>query len=198
MVFQMHYAPNGKEAMDQPQIGFTVAKERPVRQYVFLNVGSGFGINIAPNQADFKAPAQEGELTVDAEIVWLQAHAHYRAKEMTFNVEYPDGRKETELRVNWDPYWQSIYYPVKPLIAPTGTRLEIEGIYDNSANNRYNPDRNEPVKFGLQAKDEMLFPTFGLIVDGALDVTKTKIVKPSPRADATFTVQEHATRHNRV
>ena len=86
MVFQMHYAPNGKNIVDQPEIGFTVARERPQRQYVFLNVGSGFGIDIPPNAVSYKASAQEGILAVDAEIVWLQAHAHYRAKEMTFRV----------------------------------------------------------------------------------------------------------------
>jgi len=193
MVFQMHYAPNGKANIDQPQIGFTVTKERPARQYAFLNVGAGFGINIAPNQADYKAPAQEGELTVDAEIVWLQAHAHYRAKEMTFNVEYPDGRSETALHVNWNPYWQSLYYPAKPLVAPKGTRLEIEGTYDNSANNVFNPDPSKPVKFGQQAADEMLFPTFGFIVDSSLDLSKVKIVRPSPRADANFTVRDNST-----
>jgi hypothetical protein len=29
MIFQMHYQPNGEESVDQPQVGFTVAKERP-------------------------------------------------------------------------------------------------------------------------------------------------------------------------
>ena len=113
---------------------------------------------------------------------------------MTFNVEYPDGRKETELHVSWDPYWQSIYYPVKPLVAPKGTRLEIEGIHDNSANNHFNPDPNAPVKFGVQAKDEMLFPTFGFIVDGSIDLSKVKIVQPSPRSDSNFTVRGNAAR----
>jgi hypothetical protein len=190
VVFQMHYQPNGEESVDQPQVGFTVAKERPSRQYVFVNVGAGVQIDIPPNDANYIPPAQEGELQVDGEIVWLQAHAHYRAKEMKFDILYPDGTVETALRVNWDPYWQTIYYPVQPIIAPKGTRVHIEGRYDNSANNRYNPDPNAPVKFGDQSKDEMLFPTFGMIVDGSLDLTKVQVVRPSPRADKFFTVAE--------
>ena len=188
MIFQMHYAPNGQETVDLPQVGFTVAKGRPARQYIFFNVGAGNKINIAPGEADYRAPAQEGELAVDAEIVWLQAHAHYRAKEMTFTIGYPDGRTETALRVNWNPYWQQLYYPAKPLVAPKGTRLLIEGRYDNSANNPFNPDASAPVKFGDQAKDEMLFPTFGLVIDGSIDVSKVKVIQPSPRAGKDFTV----------
>ena len=61
------------------------------------------------------------------EIVWLQAHAHYRAKEMTFKIKYPDGRTETALRVNWNPYWQQLYYPVKPLVAPEGDAASDRG-----------------------------------------------------------------------
>jgi len=188
MVFQMHYAPNGQQSVDLPQIGFTTTKERPARQYVFFNVGSGQKIDIAPNQANYIAPAQEGMLNVDGEIIWLQAHAHYRAKEMTFRIDFPDGRSETALRVNWDPYWQSLYYPAKPITVPKGTILHIEGIYDNSANNRFNPDSNAPVRFGQQAADEMLFPTFGVLVDGLMDVSKVAVIQPSPRAGRDYTV----------
>jgi hypothetical protein len=138
-------------------------------------------------------PLQEGELAVDAEIVWLQAHAHYRAKEINFTVACPDGRSETALRVNWNPYWQQLYYPVKPLIAPRRTLLRIVGRYDNSPNNPFNPDPTAPVKFGDQAKDEMLFPTFGLIIDGSVDVSKVKVIQPSSRAGRDFTVVENAT-----
>jgi hypothetical protein len=190
VIFQVHYAPNGQEAIDLPQLGFTVTKQRPARQYVFLNVGSGHMINIKPNDPDYKAPEQEGQLNVDAEIVWMQAHAHYRAKEMTLNIAYPDGRKETALRVNWNPNWQGLYYPVQPIQAPKGTLLHTIGRYDNSANNPFNPDPSAPVVFGEQAKDEMLFITYGAIVDGSLDLSKVKVVQPSARAARDYTIAE--------
>jgi hypothetical protein len=187
IVFQMHYAPNGTEAIDRPQIGFTVLKERPARQYVFVAVGAGRPINMAPGDAAYKAPPQEGVLTVDAEIAWLQAHAHYRAKGMEFVINYPDGRSETALKVNWNPLWQTIYYPKKVIAAPRGTKLHIEGWYDNSAANKFNPDPTKPVVYGQQASDEMLFPTFGLIIDGAIDLKKTRIVQPAPGYGRDFT-----------
>jgi mono/diheme cytochrome c family protein len=192
MVFQMHYAPNGQGAMDMPQVGFTVTKERPARQFVFFNVGAGQKINIAPGQADYKAPAQEGVLAVDADIVWLQMHAHYRAKQFTFDIAYPDGRDDRLLKVNWNPYWQTIYYPTEVIHAAKGTRLHIEGNYDNSANNVFNPDPTKPVHYGEQAADEMMFPTFGLIVDGSLDVVKNKVIMPPAGVGRDFTLPQTA------
>jgi hypothetical protein len=180
VIFQVHYAPNGTEAVDRPQIGFTVLKQQPARQYVFVAVGAGRQIQMAPGEADYRASPQEGILTVDAEIAWLQAHAHYRARGMEFSFVYPDGRSETALKVNWNPLWQTIYYPTKTIVAPKGTRLHIEGWYDNSAANKFNPDPSKPVVYGQQVSDEMLFPTFGFIIDGAIDLKKTRIVLPAP------------------
>jgi hypothetical protein len=50
------------------------------------------------------------------------------------------------------------------------------------------------VKFGDQAKDEMLFPTFGLIVDGSLDLKKMRVIKPTARTDITYTVADKQSR----
>jgi hypothetical protein len=190
MIFQMHYAPKGKQAVvDQPQVGFTTTPNRPPRQFVFLNVGAGLKIDIPPNDPNYKAPTQEGELTVDTQIVWLQGHAHYRAKRMEFTVVHPDGTEEPALHLRWHPFWQQIYYPKTPIVAPKGTVVRVEGWYDNSLANRYNPDANARVPFGLQGTEEMLFPTFGFVVDGSIDVSKQmSVIKPSARADMTFSV----------
>lgn len=188
VIFQMHYAPTGIEADDQPQLGFTVAKERPAKQFVFMNMGAGMHIQIAPHQKDYQAPDQEGVLMVDAEIVWLQAHAHYRAKEFTFDITAPGKSTERVLKVRWDPNWQGLYYPVQPLIAPKGTVLLNRGAYDNSSENKFNPDPSKPVRFGLQAQDEMMFMTYGLLIDGSLDAQKIRLAVPSPRADQTFSI----------
>jgi hypothetical protein len=189
IVFQMHYNPLGEEALDQPQIGFTLAKERPRQQFTFVNVGAGLKLDIPPGAPDYQAPTQEAVLNVDAQIVWLQGHAHYRAKELTFTINHIDGRSEVPLKLHWHPYWQLLYYPMKVIVAPKGTRLQVDGRYDNSSANRFNPDPNAPVRFGDTTKDEMMFPTFGLIVDGSVDVRRTNaVIAPSARADATFTV----------
>lgn len=188
IVFQMHYNSIGREVVDYPQIGFTVTKERPRRQYTFVRLGAGQGIKIAPHQSDYEAPMQEATLNVDADIVWMQGHAHYRAKEMTFSFEFPDGKQETALRLKWHPFWQLLYYPTQAINAPKGTLLRVSGRYDNSSANPFNPDPNAPVVQGDQGADEMLFPTYGIIVDGALDLKQVRVVQPSPRANRFYEV----------
>jgi hypothetical protein len=191
MVFQMHYNTNGKDEIeDQPQVGFTIAKEVPKNRYVFLNVGGGTQLNINPYEGNYQGPGQEAELLQDVKIMWLQMHAHLRAKEFTFRFFYPDGREEIPLKVKWDPYWQTVYYPTEPLVLPKGTRLYVDGIYDNSANNPFNPDPGAPVKFGDQYTDEMMFPTYGVVVPASIDPEKVPIFKPSYRAGRDFTVVE--------
>jgi len=192
MIFQMHYTTDGKEQVDQPQIGFTVAKEPPENRYVFIVVGAGLQLNIKPNEAKYQAPAQEAELLQDVKIIWLQAHAHLRAKEFTFKVFYPDGREETPLHVFWNPSWETVYYPTQPIIAPKGTRLYVDGIYDNSVNNPFNPDPSAWVKFGDQYVDEMLFPTFGVVLPMSVDPVQP-IFRPSSRAGNDFTVIQKPT-----
>lgn len=188
IIFQLHYVPTGAEADDQPQIGFTVTQERPKKQFAFVNTGAGQRISIQPYERNYVAPQQEAMLTQDAEIVWLQAHAHYRAKSFGFEMTRPGAVAEPILKVRWDPNWQGLYYPVQPLVAPKGTMLTMSGVYDNSAANKFNPDPSLPVKFGEQAKDEMMFITWGLLVDGSIDTKQVRLAQPSGRADRSFTV----------
>jgi hypothetical protein len=144
---------------------------------------------IPPNAPDYLAPPAEGELNVDAELIWLQGHAHYRAKQMTFDINYPDGRSDRVLKIRWHPEWQGLYYPTTPMVLPKGTRLYVEGRYDNSPSNKFNPDPTATVRWGQQAADEMLFPTFGVIVDGSIDLKTTPVLTPAdPRGRRTATV----------
>jgi len=53
------------------------------------------------------------------------------------------------------------------LVAPKGTRLLIEGRYDNSPNNPFNPDATKAIGFGEQSWDEMMFGFFEVAVPPA-------------------------------
>ena len=45
----------------------------------------------------------------------------------------------------------------EPVFLPAGTRLEAEAVFDNSRQNRYNPDPSQTVSWGFgQIEDEML------------------------------------------
>jgi hypothetical protein len=93
-------------------------------------------------------------------------HMHLRGKDMTFQLIYPNGKKETVLSARFNFHWQLGYELQKPIHAPKGTRLQVTAHHDNSLNNPDNPNANEAVKWGDLTSQEMMVPWFGVIVDG--------------------------------
>jgi hypothetical protein len=173
---QVHYTPNGKEVLDRPQIGFVLAKKEPKYRYVSYAISSPTDANsfaIPPNAENWESPVAEAVFEEDAEIVWFSPHMHVRGKEMTYRLEYPDGRKEIVLSVpRYDFNWQLGYELAKPIRIPKGTKFVATAHYDNSSNNRFNPDPNRTVYYGNQTWEEMMQPFFGVIVDKKIDPQK--------------------------
>ena len=104
----------------------------------------------------------------DAEIVTLRPHAHVRGKSAEYKLIYPDGREEIVLNVpRYDFNWQISYGT--SLHVPKGSRLHFEFRYDNSANNRNNPDPSRWVYQGFQSWEEMMAPNLGFLLDRGAD-----------------------------
>src|SRR5262249_7124159 len=104
--------------------------------------------------------------------VWFMPHMHLRGKDMTYKLTYPTGESETVLSSRWDFDWQLGYDTEKPIKVPKGTKLSVVAHYDNSANNRLNPDPTQEVKWGDQTWDEMMVPWFGVVVPASADTGK--------------------------
>jgi hypothetical protein len=82
---------------------------------------------------------------------------HWRGVSMRVEAFYPDGKSEVLLNVpNYRFAWQTVYYLEKPKEIPKGTKLSVEALFDNSANNRYNPDPSQAVRAGEPTYDEMM------------------------------------------
>jgi len=97
----------------------------------------------------------------DIELLGLMPHMHVRGKDFKYTVVYPDGRDEVILNVpRYDFNWQLNYDFAKPLILPKGTRIDCVAHFDNSANNKYNPDPTKEVKWGDQTWEEMMIGWF--------------------------------------
>jgi hypothetical protein len=45
------------------------------------------------------------------------------------------------------------------------TKLHVEAHFDNSPNNKFNPNPNKTVYYGEMTWEEMMFPFFGVVVD---------------------------------
>jgi hypothetical protein len=90
---------------------------------------------------------------------------------MTYTLVYPDGKQETVLSVpRYDFNWQLGYNT--SIKVPKGTKLHVDAHYDNSANNKWNPNPNKTVYYGEMTWEEMMFPFFGVVIDKGVDPAK--------------------------
>jgi hypothetical protein len=153
--FEMHYTPNGKAVKDRSSVGITFADKPPKRE-LLLGEFANMAFEIAPNDPNFKAEAAF-RFREDAQVMSFAPHMHWRGKDYHYEITYPDGRKETLLSVpRYDFNWQNVYRFQEPLKVPKGAVLHSVAHWDNSANNPFNPDPSQTVRFGLQTWEEMM------------------------------------------
>jgi hypothetical protein len=154
--FQTHYTSNGKELTDKTKLGLYFRKDAPkynFRSLVFANNK----LRIPPNTKVHEEVAEQ-TLKADAILYTFHPHAHYRGKASRFVAYYPDGKQQTLLNIPaYDFNWQGTYELVEPMRVPAGTRIVYTQWYDNSTQNKANPDPNREVTWGEQTWDEMIF-----------------------------------------
>jgi hypothetical protein len=178
---EVHYTPNGKAASDQTMIGFTLATEPAKRRFVMM------APTTLVEKDSFRLPAgasnwkSTGEIifTENAELVWFMPHMHLRGKDMTFQLLYPNGRTETVLKTKFNFLWQLGYEVETPIRIPKGTKMIVTAHHDNSANNPFNPDPTQNVRWGELTSQEMVLPWFGVVVDRAVDPDKIAFYRPT-------------------
>jgi hypothetical protein len=175
---EVHYTPNGKAVSDQTKIGFALAKEPPQRKFIMLAPKSLANVRqrIPAGEENWETRG-ELEFGQDAQLVWFMPHMHLRGKDMTFNLTYPNGRKDTVLRANFNFNWQLGYEMEEPIRVRKGTRMEVVAHHDNSANNPFNPDPTREVAWGNLTSEEMVLPWFGVIVDNDSDPEKILAIR---------------------
>jgi hypothetical protein len=180
IVFQVHYTPNGTAVTDRPRIGFTVSKAPPQRRYVTLMISPPSDANIfaiPPNESNWESPIAEATFRMDADLVWMSPHMHVRGKDMTYQLVHPSSQTETILSVpRYDFNWQLGYEFEQPLKVAKGTDIVVTAHYDNSTNNKFNPDPNRTVYYGEMVWEEMMHAFFSVVVPK--DVEPGTIVGP--------------------
>jgi len=98
-------------------------------------------------------------LTKPTKVVSFQPHLHNRGSRQCVEAIYPNGKVETLSCAKHNFAWMLNYSyadDVAPLL-PAYTTLHVISWYDNSPNNKYNPDPRNPVGFGNRSVDEMGF-----------------------------------------
>jgi hypothetical protein len=158
-LFQEHYTTNGKESVDRSVLGLKIRKDKPT--YRALS-GSAMQQRLAipPNDPNYESQATY-TFKEDVTLLDMTPHMHLRGKAFKYVLTYPDGRSEELLNVpNSEFNWQWSYILAQPRQVPAGSKIEATAWYDNSANNKYNPDPTKEVHWGDQTFQEMMIGFF--------------------------------------
>lgn len=154
IVFQMHYTVSGTATTDRTQLGLYVSDAPPEKELV---TSSAFdvGFTIPPNSKEVEVSAMR-RFSRAATLYEFSPHMHYRGASAKYTLRYPDGSSRVILNVPAYFFdWQALYRLESPVEVPAGTVLVCEGTFDNSIQNRFNPDPNATVTFGEQSWEEM-------------------------------------------
>jgi hypothetical protein len=179
IVLQLHYTATGTASTDISKVGLVFSKDKPsVRVLTLASANPTFAI--PPQDANYQVDSKI-QLQEDATLVSLLPHMHFRGKDFEYRAIYPTGEKETLLSVpRYDFNWQLAYALATPKLLPAGTVIECTAHFDNSPNNRYNPDPTKEVHFGEQTWEEMMIGFF----DVAVPVNKTAMDLMRPKKAA--------------
>jgi len=155
LVVQLHLRPTGRVEEIAPVIGVYFTDQPPARTPAIVRLGRQ-NIDIAPGSADYTV-SDSFVLPVAAEIVAIQPHAHYRARDVAAWAVLPNGSRRSLIHIaDWDFSWQDQYRLAAPMALPAGTTLAMKYSFDNSDGNPRNPSRpSERVSWGWRTSDEM-------------------------------------------
>jgi hypothetical protein len=161
IAIQLHYTTTGRESNDASRIGLWFYPEDQIpterRTGECACIFTPTWTNIPPYDPNFE---QSAEITIpdDAYVMSFLPHMHFRGKYMRFEAHYPDGTTELMANVaNYNYNWQMEYQLVEQKLVPAGTRIVVTGAFDNSSQNKANPDPAREVPWGDQSWDEMFF-----------------------------------------
>ena len=125
-----------------------------------FDVTHGSDLDIPPNEPNYEAKGSY-VFREDTTLLDLTPHMHLRGKAFKYVLTYPDGKSEELLNVpHYDFNWQLAYVLAEPRMVPAGSRMDVTAWYDNSANNKYNPDPSKTVHWGDQTFQEMMIGFF--------------------------------------
>jgi hypothetical protein len=161
--WDVHYYPTGEELKnDVIEMGIWLYPEDHQAKYkqdlkLYLMTMKGGDLEIPPHGTamtqgfhTFKTPVR-----IDS----FQPHGHFRLVGKTLEIYYPEtGKLEMISSIsNWTNNWHTshIYADDHAPLVPKGAVLVLTGYYDNTANNKGNPDPDQWVGPGSRTADEM-------------------------------------------
>ena len=161
LTWQMHYHKEpgpGTGVWDQSSVAVKFYENADeVKHPVLGSYLGNMGFRIPAGDPNYSVQSKH-TFRKSSKIVAFSPHMHLRGKSAKYEVQYPDGRHEVLLEVpQYDFNWQTTYWFKEPKLMPKGTQLTFTSVWDNSADNPYNPDPTREVTYGEPTTDEMSF-----------------------------------------
>jgi hypothetical protein len=152
---QLHLHPSGKPEVERSSVGFYLTDQPPRRSMMDLLL-IDMRIDIPPGERSYRTRA-ELTLPIDVEVLGTFPHMHLIGREIKLTAYPPHGEPVSMLRIDdWDFNWQTYYQYAAPVKLAAGSRVVMESVHNNSAENIRNPSHPpKRVKWGEQTTDEM-------------------------------------------
>lgn len=155
--FEVHYVPCGVEQEDTSQVGMIFTDPETISHEVRTLAVINTEFVIKPHMDDQAFTVQSKPTPIDMQVLSFFPHMHLRGKSFEYEIERPNGDRQTLLKVpEFDFNWQTRYLCAKPISLPAGSRVHARAVYDNSEKNLANPDPSATVRNGIQSWDEMM------------------------------------------
>jgi hypothetical protein len=155
LVIELHLMPATTTESVQASVGLFFTDKPPTQTAYMLRIGRQ-DLDIPAGQQPY-VNTDSYTLPVDVDVLGVQPHAHYLAREVRGFATLPDGSTRPLIYIkDWDFHWQDVYRFTKPLALPKGSTIVMHYTYDNSAANPRNPNKPpKRVTFGQTSTSEM-------------------------------------------
>lgn len=160
----IHYGPSSKDTFDVSRINVFFAKKMPKRITRELQMGT-LGITdiepplvVPPNE--IKKFITKAKINKDISILTINPHMHKLGKTFWAYAIQQNGDTIPLIKIRkWDFNWQYFYTFKKMVKIPAGSTIIVEGVFDNTIqnkNNPFHPPREVSERAGsMRASDEM-------------------------------------------
>jgi hypothetical protein len=160
----IHYGPSTKDTFDVSRINVFFAKKMPGRITRELQMGT-LGVTdiepplvIPPNE--IKRFITKAKINKDISILTINPHMHKLGKSFWAYAITNKGDTIPLIKIRkWDFNWQYFYTFKKMVKIPAGSTIIVEGVFDNTVqnkNNPFHPPREVAERAGsMRASDEM-------------------------------------------
>jgi hypothetical protein len=143
IVVRIHYHGSGESGRDQSTVGLYFAKtqaRRQLREVAISNPDSVIPAGARAHRVDSAFVVQD-----DADAIAIRPRTHPLVISLQATAYRPDGTQQVLIWTRDSRRdWQPAYYFKRPVSLPKGTRIEVVAHFDNSDENRDNP--NDPPK----------------------------------------------------